>query len=257
MITRFPILLVASVLLAVAAHANTHDPQLQKVLHKHLDAMGGLANWNRVESIQLNGTIERDGQFVDLVIVKKRPNQIRATVTIPVPGKEDEFFQIIRAHDGKTAWTATRLAGQLDMTREVLPEEAAAKLLADAGVLPPLIKLWRGDADLKLLVSEVIDSQNYHTIRVTGEDFPSEYTFYLDAETYFVTQYETVHPTHGVTRTSLGDYTKTHNVLLPKRNEIQADQTGQSIMTTDSIKVGVGIYREYFEADNLRNTAKL
>ena len=83
--------------------------------------MGGLANWSQIESIQLNGTIERDGKTVDFVIIKKRPDQIRATVTMPVPGKEDEAIQLIRAHDGKSAWTATRLSGAPEMQKEKLP----------------------------------------------------------------------------------------------------------------------------------------
>jgi hypothetical protein len=55
--------------------------------------MGGLRNWSQVESIRLSGTIERDGQTVDIVIIKKRPNQIRATVTIPLPNDPDNKVQ--------------------------------------------------------------------------------------------------------------------------------------------------------------------
>jgi hypothetical protein len=98
-----------SLALVLISAANAEDSQtsVNEILRKHFEAMGGLNNWNRIESIQMNGTIERDGQTVDIVIVKKRPDQIRATVTVPIPGKENEAFQIIRAHDGKTAWTAT------------------------------------------------------------------------------------------------------------------------------------------------------
>ena len=68
-------------------------PTLNGILQKHLEAMGGLRNWSQVESIRLSGTIERDGQTVDIVIIKKRPNQIRATVTIPLPNDPDNKVQ--------------------------------------------------------------------------------------------------------------------------------------------------------------------
>ena len=100
--------LLLSALHSAATAAN--DPRVNEILSKHQEAMGGLTNWSQIESIQLNGTGERDGKTVDVVIIKKRPNQIRATVTLPVPGKEDEAIQLIRAHDGKSAWTANRLA---------------------------------------------------------------------------------------------------------------------------------------------------
>jgi hypothetical protein len=208
--------------------------------------MGGLNNWNRIESIQLNGTIERDGQTVDIVIVKKRPNQIRATVTIPIPGNEDDAFQIIRAYDGKTAWTATRLAGAPEMTKEELPATAAEELFADAGVLPPLIKLWREGADLELLGTGTAKDETTYAIRASSEHLNRDYTFHLSSETYLVTRYESTHPTEGTSNTILDDYRNEQNVLIPLRNIIESSQTGQSVMTIPSVKIGVGIYEEYF-----------
>lgn len=240
-----------------ASAADTEAPALNEILQRHLEAMGGLNNWSRVESIQFNGTIERGDQTVDIVIVKKRPNRIRATVTVPIPGKEDAYFQVIRAHDGTTAWTATRLAGAPKMKKEELPAEAAQELLADAGVLPPLIKLWRGGADLALLGSETLDGQTTYAIEATSEDLPGAYTFHLCAESYLVTHYESRHPEHGTTRTTLGDYRSEHNVLIPTRSTIQDDQTGESIMSTTSVKVGVGIYEEYFGMSESFRTAEL
>jgi hypothetical protein len=233
------------------------DPTLNTILQKHLEAMGGLNNWNRIESIQLNGTIERDGQTVDIVIVKKRPNQIRATVTVPILGKEDEAFQIIRAHDGKTAWTATRLAGAKEMQKEVLPAEAADQLLADAGVLPPLVKLWREGADLELLGTKSMDGINHFAIRVIPEDLPQQYTFYLSGESYLIAHYESTHPADGISKTIMADYRREQNILVPQLVIIESPQTGQSVMATTSVKIGVGIYEEYFSPATPTASAKL
>jgi outer membrane lipoprotein-sorting protein len=252
------IALSLSLSLVYSAANATEDRTLNEILQKHLEAMGGLNNWSRIESIQMNGTIERGGQTVDIVIVKKQPNQIRATVTVPIPGNEDEAFQIIRAHDGKTAWTATRLAGALEMQKEALPQEAADELLADAGVFPPLIKLWRNNAKLKLAGTKYIDTTPHFIIRVTPKELPNEYTFYVSAENLLVTQYESTSPINGTTVTQLENYTEQQNVRIPTLNIIQSQQTGDSIMSTSSIKIGVGIYEEYFElGDPAPSTAKL
>lgn len=232
-------------------------PTLNSILHKHLDAMGGLRNWEQVESIQLSGSIERDGQTADIVIIKKRPNQIRATVTIPIPGKEDQYFQIIRAHDGKIAWSAKRLAGAPEMIKEELSKEAADELLADASVMPRLIKFWREGAKLKLHPPVRIDDELNFVIQANLENTPKTYTFHISEESYLITQYESAHPEHGTTLTRLDHYKMEQGVMIPTLNIIQAEQTGKSVLTTRSIKIGVGIYEEYFEFSERTNTAKL
>jgi len=230
------------------------DPELRAILHKHWEAMGG-NNWLKVESIRLNGTIERDGQVVDICIVKKRPNQIRATITLPLPGSDDEKLQVIRAHDGKTAWTATRLAGAPEMKKEELPPEAAAELLADAGVLPPLIKLWREGAALKLLDPTEIAGQAALTIQAPTQDSRQGYTFYLDKESYRLIAYESRENSGKTTKTTLSDYVTGGGIYLAKHNIIETPATGRSVMKTDSFEIGVGIYREYFRIEPAATTA--
>lgn len=236
-------------LLTVTLHsvaATTDNPQLRTILNKHWEAMGGTRNWLKVESVRLNGTIERKGQTVDICIVKKRPNQIRATITLPIPGSEDEKLQVIRAHDGKHAWTATRIAGAPEMHQEELPPEAAAELLADAGVLPPLIKLWREGAELELLKLTQFEGQVAIVIqsKMSGSDLVN--TFYLDRETYRIIAFESLNNAGVVTKTTLEDYTSESGIYLPKKSVIESSATGRSVIHTDSIQVGVGIYREYF-----------
>jgi outer membrane lipoprotein-sorting protein len=216
--------------------------------------MGG-NNWLKVESIRLNGTIERDGKIVDICIVKKRPNQIRATITLPLPGSEDEKLQVIRAHDGKTAWTATRLAGAPEMKREELPPDAAAELLADAGVLPPLIKLWREGATLKLLDAREGPDQNTFKVQARARNSMRSYTFYLDRETYRSVAFETQDRSGKTTRTTLNDYAFESGISLAKHNTIEAPDTGRSVMRIDSIEIGVGIYQEYFGIGTATATA--
>ena len=224
------------------------DPQLNEILSKHMEAMGGLTNWHQVESIRLAGTVEREGEVVDIVIIKKRPNQIRATVTVSIPGKEEQKLQLIRSHDGKTAWTATRLAGSPYIEKEELSEEAANELLADAGVLPRLIKLWREGAELELLPSKTIDGISCYVIEAKPEGVLNKYTFYISTDTYRVTQYTNEHPKKGSTVTHLSEYNSEHSILIPAINIIESEQMGKSVMRTESIQIGVGIYEEYFAA---------
>jgi outer membrane lipoprotein-sorting protein len=229
---------------------------LSKILQKHLEAMGGLHNWQKVESIQLNGTIERDGQTVDIVIVKKRPNQIRATVTLPIPGRKDESLQMIQAHDGKSAWSAKRLSGAPEILKEELSQEAADELLADSGVMPHLIKFWREGTKLKQLPSETTNGEKTFVIQANLKNSSNIYTFHVSQENYLITEYESTHSTHATTRTQLSNYKMEQGVMIPTLNIIENEQTGKSILTMHSIKIGVGIYEEYFELGERTHTAQ-
>ena len=51
------IALSLSLTLVYSAANATEDRTLNEILQKHLEAMGGLNNWSRIESIQMNGTI--------------------------------------------------------------------------------------------------------------------------------------------------------------------------------------------------------
>ena len=221
---------------------------IRTTLQRHWEAMGG-NNWLKVESIQLKGTIERDGQIVDVYIVKKRPNQIRATVTrdLSLPGNEKQQVQMIRAHDGETGWTGTRLAGTSGMVKEKLPPDAAAELLADAGVLPRLIKLWRGGAELTRLDVREIEGRKVLPIQAREKDSPLSYTFFLDNKTFRLNGYESRNSLGAVTTVKLDDYIVDAGVYLAKKSTIESSATGRSVMQADTVEVGVGIYDDYFK----------
>lgn len=215
------------------------------LMTKHTDAMGGLLNWSRVESIRLSGTVERDGQTAEIVIVKKRPNKIRATVTLPIPGRVGEYMQLIRAHDGKTGWTATRLAGAHETIKTRLDEADATTLLADAGVLPKLLQLWRTNQPLELTGLSTFEGRETYIIELDDESSDTRHRFYLDAKNYRTVAHEIHSPTETVLN-KLSAYEAHRGVYLATHSEITTETTGRSIMRTESIEIGVGIYKEYF-----------
>ncbi len=218
--------------------------------------MGGLYNWNKVESIRLSGTIERDGQIIEIVIIKKRPNQIRATVTIPIPGSEDTKMQFIRAHDGKAAWTATRRTGDPQLKKTELDPLAAETLLFDANVLPKLMAMQQSGAKIELLPPVRINGYPTYTIQATAKDSGRTLTFQLAEDTYRTIQYTETNTSETIV-TRVENYQQFDEVYLPTISIIEATQTGHSVIKTESIEVGVGIYDEYFERTDQIQTATL
>lgn len=241
-------------LTALTGHGE-EDFDLRQVLDRHLEAVGGMRAWSTVESIQINGTIERGDQLVDLVIVKKQPNHIRATITLPLPGDTENKLQVIRAHDGKEAWTATRLAGAENMNKEALSPEAASELLLDGGVMPPLLKMWRESVPLELREPRRIGYETAHTIGATPEDGPY-FDFFVSSEDFRLIGYESTNRKGQITKTFFEDYAQVEGVLLPRRVTIDSEATGKSVIRYSSFEIGVGIYNDYFEIGDRPKTAR-
>lgn len=230
--------------------------EITEILNQHVEAMGGWFNWNGVESIRTVGIIKREDQQFPIVIIKKRPNLIRATVRISM-GDDDSEMRVVRAYDGERAWTAAYPVGNRDFKKEYLSQAEAQDLLPDAGVLPPLIKFWQEDAALSILGQSIIDGEAHYMVEAKPKGFPNKYVFYLSLETFHVSQYDKIDASTGRTRTLLKDYTYEQGIYIPKRSITHSEKMGSTMVTTLSNKIGVGIYKEYFQAGNRAINAKL
>lgn len=229
---------------------------IAEILNKHVEAMGGWANWNEVESIRTAGIVERENKQFPIVIIKKRPNLLRATVKIPTPDHESEM-RVVRAFDGDLAWTASYLAGNRVFNKEYLGQAETQDLLTDAGVLPPLIKFWYEGAALNIIGHKMINGDPHYMVEAKLRDFPNKYVFYLSLKTFLVSQYDNINASAGITRTILKDYIIDQGVHIPKMSITHSEKMGQTVITTLSSKIGVGIYKEYFQAENRNTNAKL
>ena len=230
---------------------------LQKLLMHHMDAMGGWRNWNQVESICTRGIITRDNKNFPLVVVKKKPHLVRATVTLPAHKDNNAKIQVIRGHDGLAAWSAMRLVGELDIQKEALSKDDADELYAETGVLPPLIKFWQEDAAIQLLGLATIEGTLHYKLRVQPIGMDSHYVFYLSSVDHRVHQYEYVKNNIIVNRVFLKEYAEHKGVVVPMIIITQSELTGDSIVTTSSVEIGVGIYNDYFDPDQSIVSIKL
>lgn len=244
------LLLACTMVLTYQASA-IESPELREILKAHVDTMGGWMHWNDVESIRSTGTLERDGQQIEFCIIKKRPQQIRATLTIPIPESDDEAMQIIRAHDGKHGWSAIRRTGEEALNKTKLSDEEAHALLNDASVLPKLIQLWRAGAPMEILQHPSARNHECTTLKVTSTTADEIYTFVLD-QNYKVTSYTYTTQDQQTTHTHLSHYEQVDGLYLPMHMEIHSEQTGRSIMTTEAIVIGVGIYKDYFTSATIK-----
>lgn len=218
---------------------------LRDIILRHTKAMGGLANWNDVQSLRLNGQISQGEAIYPIVIIKKRPLQIRTTISIPKDTTSNNFVQVVFASDGKDFWQSTKQNGEL-LLKKAVDESSSRMLSRDAPVLPILMHAWQANEQLYIKGRVAHEERN---ILVLGIDAPlSSFNqlFYLDIDSFELCGYRlTCSNFHS--EVTLYNYQKIDGLKFPLQSTIHDSRTGISHLLTESVTVGVGIYEEYFK----------
>ena len=132
----------ASVLGAESKPAST-DPQVNALLTRHLEAVGGAGELQKITSRQITGTLERHGTKVPFIRTQKVPNRLLFETRFPKPGS------LIQGFDGSMAWIQHPLQG----VRRLEGKQHAA--LADEAWLHPVLHL-RDQYPVRLFLGERI-----------------------------------------------------------------------------------------------------
>lgn len=183
-------------------------PDVNEIVRRHLDAIGGKARWQKVQSLLIKGS----NSFGSYVWVWKQPGKVRTEE------KDNEYSgnTLITAFDGKEGWTSNPFRGpNKGVPHKLSPEElrrwqSGLAIRSDLLDLPP-------QSDLKLLGQENVSGQPAYKLSVTrpGSD---PVLLWIDANSYLIVQRgrETKSPWggQGVIPVHIGDYRKIDGVLI-------------------------------------------
>ena len=200
---------VLSLCCGAAAPAQTVDD----VVHRYLEARGGLARLRSVVGLRFTGTMELAGVSTPLVLELKRPNKMRTEFTV-------EGRKGIRAYDGRTGWTQPPVPGEPARAMEA---EDAAEARAQADVdLSPLVDAAAKGYTVELVGRDRLPGGDTWMLVVRGKDGPPR-TLSLDAKTHLVVQVEDRRTVDGQAVdfvTEVGDYHPVAGVVFPHRFEV-------------------------------------
>ncbi len=228
--------------LAVAAGSSPARAQnLDEVLARHYEAMGGLENTKAVAAVQLNGTatVPMQGLQLSMTIYQQRPNRVRVEQTI-------EGTKLVQAFDGETAWMINPFMGAGEPT-EVPGSDAA--MLAEMGDFDgPLYDYAAKGHTLTLAGEEDLAGRPAYRIDATlaaGE----QQTLYLDAETYMVLRKVMSAEQQGRKMSVaqiFSDYRTEGGIQVPHAIETTIDGQTMSKMTIDSVTINPQLDAELF-----------
>lgn len=205
---RFLLLTLAacSLLPAWAAHAITAD----EIIAKNVEARGGMAGLQALESLKRTGRLVIPGANIELAVaeMRVRPDRIRQEVTL-------QGMTAVQAWDGREGWQIQPFQGRKDPERMSADEAKPLALAADLDFA--LVNYKAKGSKVDYLGLEEVDGTPAHKLRVTLAS-GDEVTYFIDPDTWMIirdVQKREVRGAEQVSETDYGDYEKVQGVWVP------------------------------------------
>ena len=200
--------LAISVLLLVAAPVEA-PLSADQIVQKHVEALGGLAKLNAIQSLVVTGKASILGQTeAPLTIQVKRPNLLRLEITFQ--GKK-----VVQAFDGVIAWTINpMLTSEPKQSSE--GDTRAAQESSDF-IGGNLVDYKSKGNTVELVDKEEIEGVSVYKLKITKKSGSVEFD-YLDANSFLPIKTEgrrTQLGTEVLYESKIADYKPVEGVLMP------------------------------------------
>lgn len=179
--------LAAFFILAALNVTSVKAQTADEVVNKHVEAIGGLANWKKVNSLVQNGTMSVQGLSIDLTITTVNGKGSRQDIVamgmnnymIVTPTEGWRFFPIQQqqAPEAMTADDVKESQDMLDVTGSLVDFKAKGH-------------------SIELLGKEDVDGTECFKVKLTQKGGKTE-TYFIDTKTYYIVKNVTVMKANG------------------------------------------------------------
>jgi hypothetical protein len=196
--------------LLLGLSASAHAVTAEELAAKNLQAKGGAAALDAVQSVRSSGKLMTGGgqRVYGIVQTRQRPDSIREEISL-------QGLTQVQAYDGREGWKISPFEGRKDPER--MPPDDLKGLIEDADISGPLASYKERGGTLEYLGTEDIDGTTAHKLKVTSRSGDVQYV-YLDPDYFLEIRIESQLTVRGVKRTTvtdLGDYEKVSGVYWP------------------------------------------
>jgi hypothetical protein len=198
---------------------NASSSELEVILRKHLEAVGGEMAVARLNSVKSSGVVLISGQRVPFELWSAFPNKLRVESSIG-----DRIY--VQCYDGSNPpwqWFPESIYS----IPEELPDEAAVEFISDSDFNGPLIN-HRGKGHELTLEGKISNDARDAYRLVLVEKTGLRSIFQLDAESYLIVRRSGMRKGAGAAielDTYYLDYRQVSGVLLPHRYEVYRGTT--------------------------------
>jgi len=226
---RLPV--VVGVLMCALTGTTAGAQTVDEIVTRNLDALGGRAALDRVQSIRQSSRLVLPGSEATVVVYSKRPDRVRQELRLA--GQT-----AVQAFDGSVAWTINRLMG---VTSPTPLSEAEARALrqqsAFEGVLAGAHS--RGDR-VELVGRATVGGRQAYQLRITAADHQQQMQCFVDADTYL--EVRTVYDTSaGRFEQELSRYQPVEGIKIPFsiKTSFNGRPAGEIVVTSVEVNVPV------------------
>ena len=222
---------------------------VDKVIAKYIEAIGGRKALDAIKSIRATGKLTFNGGAMEaaLSIESKRPKRFRMDFTL-------QGMTGTQAYDGETGWFVMPFMGKTD------PEKMSAEqveLMSDqADMDGPLVDYKDKGYKVELIGKEEEEGSEVYKLKVTKEDGAVEY-HYLDAEYFIPIKITGKRKMMGAEieyEAAFGDYREVAGVLMVHSIENRGGPMGASTMVFDKIEPNVQLADSRFTMPEVKAT---
>jgi len=207
-VTAVTLVFVAAELALPAAPAEASSRKAEKIVKKHVAAIGG-RKLKAIAAIRATGRVEVREMQVPFTVWRQRPNLSRLEITIM-------GYDVIQVYDGRTAWWINPIAGAT--YAQEMPAEYARQLIRWTDFDGPLVDYKRKRHKVKYLGRERLDTGDAYKLKLRLAD-GDEWYVYIDSETYLEVKRAYTQTYQGRTSTVdtyFSDFVDTDGFMTPR-----------------------------------------
>ena len=235
-------LFLSMVLLPLCLQAQNVDA----VIKKYFDFIGGKKNWEKVKTLKTSGKYNYGGIEFPFTTYSKAPNLYKFIV--PLEGK-----YYAQAFDGEKGWKID--AFKNETTPTMLTGKAARSMAneADVELQDAFIDYKRKGFRVTLEGKDTVDGKNCVTIKLMRQDGNVE-TYYFDELTYALVM--KVSPSKNtelqgtILNTLYSDYRNVNGIKIPFRSSSKSNDQLILEVTIEKAEANVAIDSKEFQSPN-------
>lgn len=209
---------------------------LESILQKHAEAMGGKANWKKLEShIIIEKGSGLNGDFT-LTRRMKMPNKYR--IDFDAPNKKR-----VKGYDGKQGWI------MLNGEEKPMPPGEVLEMAEEVEFYGELILAQDRGHHVELLGTEDLKGKKVHKIKLTKSK-TDEQLYYLNTETFLLemtTEFSEDKTYEGMEfKTTFSDYRMVEDLMFPYEVTLFGNDKKLATYTVQDLKINVPIPDQIF-----------
>ncbi len=160
--------------LAVYLQAQSRDITVDELINNYLEAIGGVENWQKIESMTFAGMTQLQGVYMPATVYYMRPKSFK--MVVDVMGKT-----YIDCTHGDEGWTVNPFMGSAAPQRKS-PQDLEMEVNREFE--NPFIHYKQKGYEVELLGEALVEGMETYQVKLTKED-GREYFYFFD-ETYFL-----------------------------------------------------------------------